>query len=123
EIYYIRYIGGISLLNKKTIENVLYAALSTGGDFAEIFVEDKYTTNIKMIGGILEDSISGRDYGVGIRIFNGFNSIYAYTNDSTEENLIKVAKEAALAINLDKKNIVLNLMKNDVKNNNKIITL
>ena len=111
------------MLNKKTIENVLYAALSTGGDFAEIFVEDKYTTNIKMIGGILEDSISGRDYGVGIRIFNGFNSIYAYTNDSTEENLIKVAKEAALAINLDKKNIVLNLMKNDVKNNNKIITL
>ncbi|MBU5292664.1 TldD/PmbA family protein [Anaerosalibacter bizertensis] len=111
------------MLNKKTIENVLYAALSTGGDFAEIFVEDKYTTNMKMIGGILEDSISGRDYGVGIRIFNGFNSIYAYTNDSTEENLIKVAKEAALAINLDKKNIVLNLMKNDVKNNNKIITL
>lgn len=111
------------MINKKIIENVLYAALSTGGDFAEIFVEDKYTTNMKMIGGILEDSISGRDYGVGIRIFNGFNSIYAYTNDSTEENLIKVAKEAALAINLDKKNIVLNLMKNDVKNNNKIITL
>lgn len=111
------------MLNRKIIENVLYAALSTGGDFAEIFVEDKYITNMKMIGGLLEDSISGRDYGIGIRIFNGFNSIYAYTNDSSEENLIKVAKEAALAINLGKKDIVLNLMKNNVNNNNKIMVL
>lgn len=111
------------MLNRKIIENVLYAALSTGGDFAEIFVEDKYITNMKMIGGLLEDSISGRDYGIGIRIFNGFNSIYAYTNDSSEENLIKVAKEAALAINLGKKDIILNLMKNNVNNNNKIMVL
>lgn len=111
------------MLNKNIIENVLYAALSTGGDFAEIFVEDKYITNMKMVGGLLENSISGRDYGVGIRIFNGFNSVYAYTNDSSEENLIKVAKEAALAINLEKKDIILNLMKSDIRNNNKIIVL
>ena len=40
------------MLSNKVIENVLYAALSTGGDFAEIFVEDRYNTNMRMTGGL-----------------------------------------------------------------------
>jgi len=108
------------LLNKKVIENVLNAALSSGGDFAEIFVEDKYNTSMKMVGGLLENSISGRDYGVGIRIFHGLNSVYAYTNNSSEKNLIKVAKEAALAINGAKKDLVLNFVESNMENLNKI---
>lgn len=104
------------MLSKKVIENVLYAALSTGGDFAEIFVEDRYNTNIKMVGGYIENSISGRDYGVGIRVFDELNSAYGYTNDSSEENLIKVAKEVALAARSKKDNFVLNMMKSIVPN-------
>jgi len=104
------------LLSKKVIENVLYAALSNGGDFAEVFVEDRFNTNIKMVGGYVENSISGRDFGIGIRIFDGLNSVYAYTNDSSEENLIKVAKEVALALDSNKKDIVLNLMKSSIPN-------
>jgi len=104
------------LLSKKVIENVLYAALSNGGDFAEVFVEDRFNTNIKMVGGYVENSISGRDFGIGIRIFDGLNSVYAYTNDSSEENLIKVAKEVALALSSNKKDIVLNLMKSSIPN-------
>jgi len=99
------------LLDKRVIEDVLYAALSRGGDFAEVFVEDKYNGSMKMVGGILESSISGRDYGVGIRIFDKYNSIYAYTNDSSRENLIKVAKEAAQALKEGQRDISLNLMK------------
>ena len=53
------------MLSKKTLENVLYAALSKGGDFAEVFVEDRFNTSIKMLGGFVENSISGRDFGVG----------------------------------------------------------
>lgn len=104
------------MLSKKVIENVLYAALSNGGDFAEVFVEDRFNTNIKMVGGYVENSISGRDFGIGIRIFDGLNSVYAYTNDSSEENLIKVAKEVALALDSNKKDIVLNLMKSSIPN-------
>ena len=67
------------------------------------FVEDRFNTSIDMVGGYVESSISGRDYGVGIRIFDGLNSVYAYTNNSKEDNLIQVAKEAALAIKSSKK--------------------
>ena len=111
------------MLSKKVIENVLYAAISTGGDFAEIFVEDRYNTNIKMVGGYIENSISGRDYGVGIRVFDELNSAYGYTNDSSEENLIKVAKEVALAARSKKDNFVLNMMKSIVPNKHYIKTL
>ncbi|MCF6466722.1 TldD/PmbA family protein [Clostridium sp. Cult2] len=104
------------MLSKKVIENVLYAALSKGGDFAEVFVEDRFNTSIDMVGGYVESSISGRDYGVGIRIFDGLNSVYAYTNNSKEDNLIQVAKEAALAIKSSKKDIVLNLMEFNISN-------
>ncbi len=110
------------MLDKKVIEDVLYAALSRGGDFAEIYVEDRHQANMKMVGGLLETDVSGRDYGVGIRIFDKYNSIYAYTNDSKKENLIKVAKEAAAALNDKQLDLRLNLMKAESSNNNPIKT-
>lgn len=109
------------MLDKQVIENVLCAALSNGGDFAEIFVEDKKNGTIKLVGGKIETNISGRDYGVGIRIFDKFNQIYAYTNISTEENLIKVAKQAAAALNSAKVNLTLNLISKEISNHNPII--
>lgn len=86
------------MLSEKTVLEVLAAALSTGGDFAEIFAEDTSTTSINMVNGIVEEGVSGRDYGVGIRIFQGTRSVYAYTNDLSTANLIRVAKEAAAAL-------------------------
>ena len=108
------------MLSEKVIENVLYAALSRGGDFAEIFVEDKLSTNIRLVGGLIENNISGRDYGVGIRIFDRLNCIYAYTNDSSEENLVKVAKEAAAALNSATKDLSLNFLKGNERDINPI---
>ena len=88
------------MLNKQLIEDTLTAALSTGGDFAEVFVEDRTNNGIVMIGGKVESTMSGRDYGVGIRIFKGFNSIYAYTNKSDRDSLIDTAKKAAAAVEI-----------------------
>lgn len=108
------------MLKNSVIENVLYAALSRGGDFAEVFVEDKRNASIRLVGGLVENNISGRDYGVGIRIFDKFNSIYAYTNDSAENNLVKVAKEAAAALESNQVELRLNLMKRVSTNYNPI---
>ncbi len=109
------------MLNKALIEDTLNAALSTGGDFAEIFVEDRTNSLIEMIGGKIESTTSGRDYGVGIRIYRGFNSVYAYTNKSDRDSLISVAKKAAQAMLGAKNDITLNLIKTDIINNHKII--
>lgn len=109
------------MLNKQLIEDTLSAALSTGGDFAEIFVEDRTNSGIVMIGGKVDSTMSGRDYGVGIRIFKGFNSVYAYTNKSDKETLISTAKKAAAAVEGKGNNTVLNLTKEDTKSIHNIL--
>lgn len=108
------------MLSQKITEKVLQAALETGGDFAEVFVEDKTSSSLNMIGGIVEKALSGRDFGVGIRIFKGFFSVYAYTNDGREENLIKVARSASKAINGERQDIILDLRNSVMPNAHEI---
>src|SRR5690606_15335795 len=55
-----------------------------------------------------------------IRVFDGLNSAYGYTNDSSEENLIKVAKEVALAAKSKIEDPVLNMMKAIMPNRHEI---
>lgn len=102
------------MLSQSIVKEVLQAALSTGGDFAEIFVEDRHDNVISMIGDKIETSNAGRSYGAGIRIFNGKNSIYGYTNDTSKENLVKVAKEIAASITGVDKALGIDLVKSCV---------
>ena len=108
------------MLDKQLIDKILTEALSTGGDFAEIFVEKKSSSNLFMIDGKVESSISGRDFGIGIRIFKGLFSVYGYTNDMNEESLLKATKKIASSISGTKEDITLNLIKQDIENINKI---
>lgn len=39
------------MFSKSVIEDILTAALATGGDFSEVFVEDRYTNNLTLQGG------------------------------------------------------------------------
>lgn len=54
------------MLHPATVERVLLAALSYGGDFAEVFVENKIEQNISMVKGEVEkhapDKISASVY-------------------------------------------------------------
>lgn len=102
------------MLNKQLVKDILQAATSTGGDFAEVYIENKYNTGLGMLGGKLERIMTGRDFGVGIRIFNGTNSVYAYSNDVSPSALIKVAKEAAMTISGVPKDMNLSLVSKSI---------
>ncbi len=86
------------MLNKKILNNVLEICLSTGGEFAEIFVENKEVQNVSLISGVVEGTLGGINEGVGIRVFDKGTVLYGYTNDLTPNNLLKVASEIALAV-------------------------
>lgn len=103
------------MIKQSIIENVLEAALSTGGDFSEVFIEDKFVNSIELQSDKIERSISGRDFGVGIRIFSGLQNVYTYTSDFSEEGLIEAAKRAALAISGGGNGIIHPLQKEIVK--------
>ena len=86
------------MLDQRLVHDVLIAALSFGGDFAEIFVEDRLDNTIGMIEGKIERSLTGRTGGVGIRIFNGFNSVYTYSHKKDRDTLIKLAQNASKSL-------------------------
>ena len=86
------------MLLKSTAEAVLAEALSTGGDFAEIFVEDTLRGGISMMDGNVENALNSRDHGAGIRIYQGLNAVYVHTNDTTLEGLLSCARKAAAAV-------------------------
>jgi len=86
------------LISQSTAQRVLQAALETGADFSEIFVEKKRVNGILMISGAVETVQSGFDSGLGLRIIYGTQSLYGYTSDLREESLIKMARTLAAAI-------------------------
>lgn len=108
------------MLDKSLVERILNEALSTGGDFAEVFVEKKNSSSLYMVDGKIETAISGKDFGIGIRIFKDLYCVYGYTNDMSEENLLKTAKKIAEAIKGTRADITINLLKQDIENYNKI---
>lgn len=89
---------------KDILKNVLDEALSTGGDFAEVFMEDNRTHSLQMLGGHVELINSNRAHGAGIRVFDGLNAIYTYTNSTDKEGLLRCAAQAASAVKAQKAN-------------------
>ena len=86
------------MISREVASKVLSKCLITGGDFAEIFEEDSINNSIGILDNKVENALGGRSYGVGIRIFKGLKSVYAYTNDSSKEGLLDTAYKAALAL-------------------------
>src|SRR5471030_2995453 len=86
------------MLSKNIAQEVLAKCLVTGGDFAELFEEDSVDNSISLVDGKVDDAIGGRSYGIGIRIFKGLNSVYAYTNNNGLDSLLDTAYRAALAL-------------------------
>ena len=71
------------MISKNTAIKVLNIALETGGDFAEIFLEEVNATTLRVENGKVEPLSKGLTYGAGIRILNKLQSVYGYTNDVT----------------------------------------
>lgn len=81
------------MLDVSLISRVLAEALR-GGSFAEIFVEDRSSTSLRLEDARVEDVASGRDRGAGIRVMEGERTAYAYTNVLTEDGLVAAARAA-----------------------------
>lgn len=82
-------------VDKRAISNILKESLSTGGDFAEVFLEDKDELRINCKEDLVTGITTTRIKGCGIYILRGKKSVYVYTNDLSESALLKTAKAGA----------------------------
>lgn len=82
------------MLDEALLSRVLDAALSKGGDLAEIYVERRSSIALRLDDRKIEDVSTGRDAGAGVRVISGDRESYAYTNLLTEAGLLEAAAAA-----------------------------
>ncbi len=85
------------MIDDAVVQRVLGAALRTGGDFAEVFAEDRRSSSAHFDDGKVEELGSGRDRGAGIRVVRGETTGFAHTSDLSETGLLAAAGAAAAA--------------------------
>lgn len=87
----------LDVVDQEVVQRVLGDALRRGGDFAEVFVEDRRSSSARLDDGRVEELTSGRDRGAGIRVVVGDTTGFAHTADLSEAGLRAAAEAAGAA--------------------------
>jgi len=93
------------MLNKKLITKVLKAALTTNADFAEVFIEDKFQTDLSLLSNKVQNVNNVKVFGIGVRVARGYHTVYGYTNSQEEADLVKLASDLAQSFPGETRNI------------------
>ena len=90
-------------LTSEQLNGILAAALSNGGEYADIFIEDTRISSMVLQDSAVSQAQQVCLYGAGIRAVQGTQTGYAYTMDLSEEALMKAAKSLTPALSQGEK--------------------
>jgi TldD protein len=82
-------------LTERDLELYLSEALSSGGEYADLYFEYLANTSIGIDEGIVKSASEGVTMGVGVRVIWGERTGYAYSDDLSPEKILKAARTAA----------------------------
>ena len=77
------------------LDSTIRAALTDGGDFADVYVESRIARSIVMEESRFKSAEFGVSQGAGVRVIAGDKTGYAYTEEITEEALLRAAEVAS----------------------------
>jgi len=77
------------------MQKVIAEAMSKGGDYADLFFEHTLSNSLGLEDGKVNSANSNVDYGVGVRVLKGDQTGFAYTESTSLQDMLKVAKTAA----------------------------
>jgi TldD protein len=86
------------MLDEDLVQEVLRAALVSGGRFAEVFAEERRSTQIRLDDRRIEELSDGLDRGAGVRVVAGETTAYAHSNRLDRDSLLGAARAAAAAV-------------------------
>lgn len=101
------------------LHSVLEEALKNGGEYADLFFEDTKINNISYLDKKVDDMSLGNNYGVGLRVIVDKKTIYLYSNDTTNDSLINLARSVSSIVK-NKKYIVKDFIKSKEKDNHPV---
>lgn len=88
------------MISESFAQTALELALSSGGDFAELFLQDTETCSLSLNDGQPEDAASARKCGVGVRVLCGSKYYYAYSAGLSGDAVLSAASKASDAVAL-----------------------
>jgi len=82
-------------VDERLIREVLAAALSRGGDYADIFFQHRVSNSFGLEDGTVNRASKSVELGVGVRVVRGDQTGYGYTEDLTLDSVKQTARTAA----------------------------
>ncbi len=101
---------------------VLKKALSSGGEFAEIFIERSSPFSIVCEDSKIEKVVSGFDHGAGVRLIFGQRTAYAYPTELTPESLLEIADAVRQAASKGARGAVVDLTRKRPRRDFSVLT-
>jgi TldD protein len=83
-------------LDPALLARVLSRALRRGGDFADVFFENRLTQTFRLQDGRIHEASTSVVRGAGVRVVVGQRAGYAFSDDLDESALLRAAEAASL---------------------------
>lgn len=93
-------------IDQALLDRVLARALEKGGDFADIYIENRISRQIVMEESVFRGGLYGVSQGAGIRVISGNKTGYAYTEELTKDKLLRAAEVASFVARGAEKGVV-----------------
>jgi TldD protein len=96
----------LSGLDHRVLARVLSRALRRGGDFADVFFENRLVQTFRLEDGQIREASSSVVRGAGVRVVAGERAGYAYSDDLDEAALLRAAEAASLIARNGREHVV-----------------
>jgi TldD protein len=88
----------MTLLGDEVAARVLERALVHGGDFGEVYAEDRYGFAVGLDDSKLERPQTGSERGASVRVVQGDATYFGHVDGLAEDDLLRVAESVAQAV-------------------------
>jgi len=82
-------------VDPQVLNRVIQKALEKGGEFADVYLENRISREILMEESKFKSAVFGISQGAGVRVISGDKTGFAYTDDITEEKMMRAAEVAS----------------------------
>jgi TldD protein len=82
-------------VNEMIIQDVISEALSNGGDYCDLYFQHRVNNYVGLEDDAVNKARNNIDFGVGIRVLNGDQTGYSFTEEITPEAMKLAARTAA----------------------------
>src|SRR3954451_17032065 len=88
----------MTLIGDEVAARVLERARGHGGDFGEVYAEDRYGFGLGLDDSKLERPQTGSERGASVRVVQGEASYFGHVDGLSEDDILRVAESVSQAV-------------------------